>query len=178
MSMLGTLVVAVALTRPLAAQNDPVMPPTLAAGLLARFNESSAKLMELAQAIPAEKYEWRPSAGIRSVRQVLVHVAMGNYYTTEDAGVARPTDLPPDPETAVMNKEAVIRFLERANDHMRSALQRLTDEDLRRSTTMFRQQTTYGNVYVFGIGHVHEHLGQLIAYARTAGVVPPWSGAR
>jgi uncharacterized damage-inducible protein DinB len=102
---------------------------------------------------------------------------MGNYYTAEDAGVPRPADLPRDAERVVTGKDTVIAFVERSKQHLRTALQRLTDDELRRPTTMFGQQTIYGNVYVFGIGHVHEHLGQLIAYARAAGVAPPWAAA-
>src|SRR5688572_23755890 len=153
------------------------MPPTLAAGLLARFDESTTKLLQLARAIPADKYDWSPTAGVRSVRHVLVHTAMGNYYTAEDAGVPRPTDLPRDPERVIAGKDTVIAFVERSKQHLRAALERLNDADLQRPTTMFGQKTTYGNVYLFGIGHVHEHLGQLIAYARSAGIVPPWSAA-
>jgi uncharacterized damage-inducible protein DinB len=157
------------------AQNQPKMAADLAAGLLARFNESAAKLEQLAEAIPAEKYSWRPSPGIRSVSEVLVHVAMGNYYTTEDAGVPRPNDLPRNAERVITEKSEVITFLKRANAHLRSALLALSVDDLSRSTTMFEQKTTYGNVYLFGIGHVHEHQGQLVAYARMIGVTPPWS---
>lgn len=58
---------------------------------------------------------------------------------------------------------------------MRSALDRLTPADLEHPATMFGQSTSYQNVYLFGISHVHEHLGQLIAYARVNGVAPPWA---
>lgn len=161
----------------IAGQELPVMPSTLSVGLLARLDESTSKLVQLAYAIPAERYDWRPTPEVRSVREVLIHVAMGNYYTAEDAGTEPPDDLPRDADRDVTGKDAVIAFVERANGHLRGSLQRLTDDDLRRSTTMFDQPTIFGNVYVFGIGHVQEHLGQLIAYARTIGVVPPWAGA-
>lgn len=157
------------------AQEHPVMPASLSAGLLARFDESSGKLELLAEAIPADKYNWRPTAGTRSVSEVLVHVAMGNYYTTEDAGVKRPEGLPKDAERVVTGKASAVEFLRRANAHLRAALRASTDDTLERPATMFEQRTTYGNVYLFGIGHVHEHLGQLVAYARMIGVTPPWS---
>ena len=151
------------------------MPVGLSAGLLARFDEASDKVVRLAEAIPAEQYGWRPRPGVRSISEVIVHIAMGNYYTTQDAGVQVPGDLPDDPERSVTSKAVAISFLRRANTHLRDALRSLDDAGLTRATTMFEQQTSYGNVYLFGISHIHEHLGQLIAYSRMVGVVPPWS---
>jgi uncharacterized damage-inducible protein DinB len=154
----------------------PVVPPTLRAGLLARFDESSAKVLQLAEAIPETKYAWRPAPGVRSISETLVHIALGNYYTGSDAGVKAPADILGDQhERTITNKQDVVAFVRRANTHLREALERLTDEDLQRPTIMFSQSTTYQNVYLFGIAHVHEHLGQLIAYARMNGVAPPWS---
>ena len=154
----------------------PVIPKTLRAGLLARFDESSSKVLQLAEAIPASKYAWRPARGVRSISEALVHVALGNYYTASDVGVKPPADILGDQhETTVTRKPDVIAFVRRANAHMREALERLTDEDLQRPTIMFSQPTTYQNVYLFGIAHIHEHLGQLIVYARMNRVAPPWS---
>lgn len=157
------------------AQDLPVMPPDLAPGLLARFDEASSKVLQLAEAIPAERYGWRPGPGVRSVSEVLVHIALGNYYTSEGAGVAIPPGVPDDAEQSVVEKSAVLSFLSRATTHLRSLLVSLDEDDLRRPVTMFGQATSAGNVYLFGVGHVQEHLGQLIAYARMGGVRPPWS---
>jgi len=35
--------------------------------------------------------------------------------------------------------------------------------------------TTRRAMWIGATTHLHEHLGQLIAYARSNGVVPPWS---
>ena len=154
----------------------PVVPPTLRAGLLARFDEASGKALQLAEAIPAAKYAWRPAPGVRSISETLVHLALGNYYTASDVGVKPPTDILGDQhERTVTKKQDVVAFVRRANAHLRDALERLSDEDLQRPTIMFSQSTTYQSVYLFGIAHLHEHLGQLIAYARMNGVAPPWS---
>jgi uncharacterized damage-inducible protein DinB len=154
----------------------PVVPKTLRAGLLARFDESMGKVLQLAEAIPEARYAWRPASGVRSISETLVHIALGNYYTASDVGIKPPADILGDQhERTVTNKQDVVAFVRRAHTHMRDALERLTDEELQRPTVMFSQSTTYQNVYLFGIAHVHEHLGQLIAYARMNGVAPPWS---
>jgi uncharacterized damage-inducible protein DinB len=157
------------------AQHEPRMPASLRAGLLARFDEASGKIGQLAETFPTDKYGWRPGPGVRSVSEVLVHVGMGNYYTTDGAGVKLPFKLKEDEETSITTKPEAIEFLKRSTDHMRKALSRLTDADLQRPAMMFDQKTTVGNVYLFGITHLHEHLGQLVSYARMNGVVPPWS---
>ena len=161
---------------PVQAQSEePHMPSTLREGLLARFDEASGKIVQLAEAIPADKYKWRPSREVRTVSEVLVHVGGGNYYTLEAAGVRPPVKVSDDEETTTTAKAQVIEFLQRSNEHMRKVLGRLKDPDLTRPATMFEQKTTVGNVYLFGVTHLHEHLGQLVSYARLNGVVPPWS---
>jgi uncharacterized damage-inducible protein DinB len=65
--------------------------------------------------------------------------------------------------------------LRRSFDHVRTAVRAMSDADLDKPTTMFGQRTTYRNVLLTTVAHAHEHLGQLIAYARCNGVVPPWS---
>jgi uncharacterized damage-inducible protein DinB len=158
-----------------AQDEEPHMPSTLREGLLARFEESSDKILQLAEAIPADKYAWRPTPEVRRVSEVLVHVGMGNYYVLHDAGVKPVLKLKEDEETTITAKPLVMQFLRQSNEHMRNALKSLKDSDLVRPATMFEQKTTVGNVYLFGITHLHEHLGQLVSYARLNGVVPPWS---
>jgi uncharacterized damage-inducible protein DinB len=157
------------------AQSEPRVPKTLQAGLLARFDESSSKVLQLGEVLPAEKYSWRPAAGVRSISEVLVHIGLGNYYTTSDAGAKPAIQVSDEAERTMTSKVEVLAFLRGSITHMRNALKRLTPADLEHSTTMFGQSTNYQNVYLFGITHLHEHLGQLVAYARMNGVAPPWS---
>lgn len=157
------------------AQTEPVVPTSLKAGLLARFEEASSKVLQLGEAIPAEKYSWRPAAGVRSIGEVLMHVGLGNYYTTSDAGARPAIAFSDDAERTITEKPAVLAFLQASINHMRVALNGLEAPDLERPTRMFGQSTNYQNVYLFGVSHVHEHLGQLIAYARMNGIAPPWS---
>jgi uncharacterized damage-inducible protein DinB len=172
---LAVIALAVGSAEVALAQTDPRMPRGLRDGLLARFDDATGKVLQLAEAMPAETYTWRPRPGVRSVSEVLIHIAQGNYYTAEDAGVKRPSGFRPDAESAVTAKPQVIAYVKQAGDHLRRALAALTESDLRKPATAFGQETSYGNVYLFGVSHVHEHLGQLVAYARQSGVVPPWS---
>jgi uncharacterized damage-inducible protein DinB len=55
----------------------------------------------------------------------------------------------------------------------------LTPTDFQRKVTINGREATIDGMYLRIIVHANEHMGQLVAYARMNGVVPPWSeGAR
>jgi hypothetical protein len=58
---------------------------------------------------------------------------------------------------------------------LRQALASVSPSDLQASVKFFGQDTTKQGAALMLIFDQHEHLGQLIAYARSNGVVPPWS---
>ncbi len=151
------------------------MPVELRAGLVPRFDEASGKLLKLAEAIPAEKYSWRSAAGTRSISEVLVHVAQANYFTASNAGAKPPIELREDTEKTMTEKPKVIEYLKQSSRHLGDLMRNQPEGGLRKPADMFKQQTSYGNVFLFGATHTHEHLGQLVSYARMSGVTPPWS---
>ncbi len=171
---LVTLGLALAAGTPAAAQQAPA---GLKGDMLAQFDDAATKLAQLAEAIPQDKYGWRPGTGVRSVSEVLMHVGVGNYFVLSFAGVKPPMEMSQGLETSMTNKAQVIDFLKQACDHARTAIRTVPDADLDKPTQMFGRQTTYRNAYMTLVSHAHEHLGQMIAYARSNGVVPPWSAA-
>lgn len=150
----------------------------LQAELLAQFDDAARKLLQLAEAIPQDKYTWRPGAGVRSVSEVVMHVAGGNYFLPTFAGVKSPSELRRDAETSVTEKGQVIDHLKGSIEHVRVSLRAFPEADLDRPATMFGRETTCRNVFLTTVTHAHEHLGQLIAYARVNGIVPPWSAGQ
>ena len=142
--------------------------------MLAQFNDAAGKLVQLAQAIPQEKYTWRPGAGVRSVSEVLNHVTGGNYYVASFAGVQRPAGAAV-PADSVSDKARIVAALQASIEFIRTGLRNASDADLDKPATMFGQATTIRNVWTTVVTHAHEHLGQMIAYARTNNVTPPWS---
>lgn len=143
--------------------------------LMWMFDDAAGKLVQLAEAIPADKYAWRPGPGVRTVREVLGHVAGGNYFILQSVGVQPTGTMLPD---SVMDKARVVTFLKAAADHYRNALRNANEADFDKAVTLFGSiNTTQRGVYLLLVSHNHEHLGQLIAYARSNGVTPPWSMA-
>ncbi|HEX9886199.1 MAG TPA: DinB family protein [Longimicrobiales bacterium] len=142
------------------------------------------KLVSLAQAIPEGTYDWRPAEGVRSVSEVFRHVASDNYFLPAALGSPAPasTGIQPDSYQSVLDYEArdasrdqVIEALEASFEHLLTALEAADPETLGESVHMFGQDFTRQGVWLLTVTHVHEHLGQMIAYARSNGVAPPWS---
>ena len=142
---------------------------------LRQLDEIQKKLVDLAGAFPREKFVWRPGEGVRSVSEVLVHVAESNFFLPTLTGVKAPEGLKGDMERTVTEKGKVIAMLRQSFEHVRKAITDLPDARLEEVVKMYGQQTTVRDVYFTAATHIHEHLGQLIAYARMNGIVPPWT---
>jgi uncharacterized damage-inducible protein DinB len=143
--------------------------------LAAELDAVGKKMVELAEAMPEEKYSWRPAEGVRSVSEVYMHVSAGIYTVLKFAGVEPPAGLPEDPEKTVTKKSEVIASLKKSLEHVHQGVLKISDADLDNPADFFGQKTTVRGILIKIDQHMHEHLGQSIAYARINGVVPPWS---
>src|SRR5215510_1697504 len=135
------------------------------------------QLIALAEATPAEKFAWRPAAGVRSTSEVYMHIAMANFYLLSVTGPKMPADLKESMEKTVTSKADVITWLKRSLDAVKEAHLAAKSTDLERKVHIADRETTVDGIYLRIIVHTNEHMGQLIAYARMTGVVPPWSKA-
>jgi uncharacterized damage-inducible protein DinB len=159
------------------------------------FAVTCKHLNQLSQATPADKYSWRPGPGVRSVSEVYVHIASGNFLLLSLTGMKLPaqyfpnamTDVKGKPDTqavfkrmgelekTVTEKDVVTRMLTSSLDEVRNRFSQLTHAELDRPVNFFGEQTTVRGVYLRIFAHVNEHYGQSVAYARVNGIVPPWS---
>jgi uncharacterized damage-inducible protein DinB len=135
----------------------------------------SGELMALAEATPAEKFAWRPAPGVRSTSEVYMHIVMANFILLNATGPKIPADMKEDAEKTVTSKADVIRWLKRSLDAVKQAHMAESPKDLARQVRFQGHDSTVDNMYLRIIVHANEHEGQLIAYARMTGVVPPWS---
>ena len=134
------------------------------------------KFTRLAEAIPADKFAWRPTADVRSFAEVFLHVAAANYniYTLVGAKVPEGVDVK-SLEKWTTDKAKVIATLKDSFVHAKKAITAMPDADLEKSLDWFGGKNTERGVLLFVVRHAAEHLGQSIAYARFAGIVPPWT---
>jgi uncharacterized damage-inducible protein DinB len=135
----------------------------------------SSQLIALAEATPAEKFAWRPAAGVRSTSEVYMHIALANFYLLSVTGPKMPEDMKESLEKTVTAKADVIKWLKRSLEAVRAAHVAVTPADLQRKVHIADRDATVDGMYLRIIVHANEHMGQLIAYARMTGVVPPWS---
>jgi uncharacterized damage-inducible protein DinB len=150
--------------------------PDLRSLTLQDLKDSGDKLISLAEAIPADKYGWRPTQGVRSVSEVFMHVANANFFYPTFWGVQPPASLKgQDLEKSVTEKAKVVQTLKDSFSHLEKAVEGISDEQMTKSFNYFGQQMTTSGLLFHVANHEHEHLGQLIAYARMNGVTPPWS---
>ena len=135
----------------------------------------SSQLIALAEATPAAKFAWRPAAGVRSTSEVYMHLVTANFYMLGLAGLKAPAGVNQNMGKTITSKSDVIEWLKRSLDAVKVAHAAATAADLDRKIKVGDTDTTVGNVYLRVIVHNNEHMGQLVAYARMTGVVPPWS---
>jgi uncharacterized damage-inducible protein DinB len=179
---LVALAALVAGTREVAAQEvmDARSASYLRDRYLADMDTVHAKIMALANAIPADKYSWRPAQGVRSVSEVLMHVASEwLYYGPQSVGAKPPADFGPPRETLPkLEKDFTqkAQVLEQLAKGWAYYVAQMKAVDAAKLTGRYAPWNSTLAEAAFGMtGDQHEHLGQLIAYARSVGVQPPWS---
>jgi uncharacterized damage-inducible protein DinB len=150
-------------------------PEGLWQGYDGEWGHVSSQLIALAEATPPEKFAWRPAPGVRSTSEVYMHIAVANLYLLSITGPALPADFKPDLEKTVTAKADVIAWLKRSLEAVKAAHPAVTPADFERKVKVFGRDATVDGMYLRILVHANEHMGQLIAYARMSGVVPPWS---
>ncbi len=143
------------------------------------FDHLEKETVALAEAAPQEKYSWRPGEGVRSVGEVFMHMAGGNYSYARMMGATIPSDVNPrEFEKSATDKAKTVDTLKKSFAFLRQTVQNLSDADMAKAIKIYGKDSTVANAMLISVTHQSEHLGQSIAYARDIGVVPPWTAER
>ena len=168
-----------------AAQDKPAAAATMSVpGPRGEFLDEVAyyeqRFTRLADAIPADKYTWRPAEGVRSIGEVYAHVVSANYGFAKMLGTDFPAGVDPKAIVATAGDKAkIVQELKDSFAQMRAAILAIKDADLEKPMKLpGNRQSTVRGAFIFITGHYGEHLGQSIAYARQIGIVPPWTEER
>ncbi len=144
--------------------------------ILAEVMIQEDKFTRLAEAIPVDKYNWRPAPDVRSFAEVFLHVSAANYNLYKLVGTPPPAAVDVKGlEKSTTDKAKVIATLKDSFAHAKTAIKAMTDADLEKSLDWFGGKNTQLGILLFIVRHAAEHLGQSIAYARFAGITPPWT---
>jgi hypothetical protein len=181
---------ALALSHPAAAASAQVS--QVRQDLLDPFQGAAAECLELAKAIPEDKYAWRPMEGVRSFGEVFVHMAgstllfgsYGGMKPPEGPGrelakvyMKRGFEMPEifEAERAIKGKAQTVAIMEDAFRRAGEMIRQTPDSQLDKKVDFFGQTITMHALLIRMGDHLSEHLGQAIAYARVNHIVPPWS---
>ena len=145
------------------------------ADVLHTLDDTSKKLIDLAGAIPDDKYSYKPADGVRSTAEVFMHVAGGNYFISTFIGAKPPEGFNKEYEKSATEKAKVVEELTKSFAHLKAAIEKMSDKDLVKPIKLFGHDAHEQTVLLVLANHAHEHLGQAIAYARANGIAPPWS---
>jgi uncharacterized damage-inducible protein DinB len=139
-------------------------PRTPAQDIRAHFVGLNRKIMTMARDFAAADYGYRPAEGVRSFGDIIIHIASGNIYA---AKASRGEKVPWDElnPKAYQSKAEIVAALWKSIQDATAVLHGTSDE--RFATTL--------DPWLDVIEHAGEHCGQLVAYYRAHGLVPPQS---
>ena len=136
------------------------------------------RFVDLANAIPADKFGWRPSADARSFAEVFLHAAGERYSILKLMGAAAPEGFDAKAfEKSTTDKDRIIAELNKSWDFTKSTIGGMSNAEFAKLLPKLGPQANAGDVVYILVADAHEHLGQSVAYARVNGVIPPWTVA-
>ncbi|GMN10494.1 hypothetical protein MTsPCn9_33800 [Croceitalea sp. MTPC9] len=136
---------------------------------------NQGQVIQLAEAFSESQYDWRPAEGVNSVGEALLHIAGGNYYLAMKMGFPPPEDVDMMNLGKITGKDKIIETLKKSNEFVLEKIMMVKNDDLTTEVDFgFAKMNKMGGLLAM-MEHNGEHKGQLIAYARSNGVVPPWS---
>lgn len=159
---------------------DKSTPSGFRGEFLGQFSYEADRVIQLANAIPEEKYSWRPAEGVRSISEVYMHIAGTNViFPALISGEKIDFQAVMAKEKSATSKADVAKELAMSVEVVKKLVNGMSDADLEKSVTIpfIPMTTTARGVIILIMSHISEHLGQSIAYSRSVGVVPPWTAA-
>jgi uncharacterized damage-inducible protein DinB len=140
------------------------------------YKSAIDKIEQLLGAFSEEQLAWRPSDAVLTTREVILHVAGANYFLGSKIGAKVPEGVNPQ-ELAKPDatKADLLAVLQKSVAFANAAIAAVPESELATEMEFFGQKASRMRFLFIFDEHVHEHLGQLIAYARSNNVVPPWS---
>jgi uncharacterized damage-inducible protein DinB len=184
--MRNVVLVCCAFSLPALAQGTPAAAPAPAAAPGPTFQADAAgvigkaqkEMVSLEEAMPPNKFTWRPAKGVRSVAEVYLHAAGSGYWFGKQLGFQVPAEVEgklKDFEKSTTDKAKIEKALSDSFEWFISNVKQMPDAELTKTVSLGGHDLTKRAMLLIAMGHYQEHLGQSIAYARSNGVVPPWS---
>lgn len=162
----------------LATAQEAPQPTTYQQEFTGSMNYSQDQIVKLIEAIPQEKYSWRPDEGVRSVSEVILHIAASTYNLSSALGTPLPAGLDTKTmEKSTTDKAEILKAINEAYAFSKASVDAVKDDQMNDMVTLPFGTFTKRSLIMIIATHSYEHKGQLIAYTRVNGIAPPWSGS-
>ncbi len=143
---------------------------------LADLQAVQKKFVDLANAVPTDKLTWRPSEDSRSFAEVFLHVSGERYGILSMGGATPSADFNGKTfEKSTTDKTRIVEELNKSWEFAQKTISGMSNADFAKLLPKLGPQANAGDVVYILVADAHEHLGQLVAYARVNGIVPPWT---
>lgn len=139
------------------------------------WERAKAYTKEYLDAMPAEKYGFKPTPEIRSFAEQMLHLTDANYgFTSAATGVPSPVGMGESEKSTDQSKENVIKLVMSGYDFVINSVKYMTPDQLNDATTLFgRFEMTKAKALEKCFEHQTHHRGQTTIYLRLVGVIPP-----
>ena len=138
-----------------------------------RYAELSGWLVKTAEQVPESLYAFKPTPAVRSISQLIGHVASAQFMFCA-AAMAETAPANPDYEK-VTDKATLVAAIKASTAYCDRAY-KMSDADAMLQTKLFGSMTlTRLGALIFNATHDGEHYGNLVVYMRLNGIVPPSS---
>ena len=143
--------------------------------MLEQVSFMEGRITSLAEAIPEDKYSWKPAEGVKSTSEQLVHVIIAAYFMPSMMGAEMPSHINWEIEKTMTAKDEILKNLKESFAAAVKFLKSYDPDNFEKIVEAPFGEFTQRSLILNINNHYHEHLGQLIVYARSNDVVPPWS---
>jgi hypothetical protein len=162
-----------------AAKKEPPKPALgPSAAVLEQWNEIGRKLIAIAEDLPEDKYDYKPNPDSRTFRAVLLHVSASMYYFTDPAQKQKPryADDPKPADLKINSKADLVAFVKQCVEDGADVIKAKGDKGMNEGVNAGGPRLSRVDELAYGlIEHSGEHYGNLVAYYRNNGMVPPES---
>jgi uncharacterized damage-inducible protein DinB len=138
------------------------------------FDVTRQYITATAEMLDEELYAFRPTEEVRSMGELLAHIANAQFsFCSAAAGEQSPSS--ENFEETRTTKAQIVAALEQGFSYCAGVFDGTTDAEGGNGVTFFGGQNTVFGVLAFNSAHNYEHYGNLVTYMRLNGITPPSS---
>jgi uncharacterized damage-inducible protein DinB len=174
--LVAPLLLAAARAQAPAKEAAPKPPDSPSKVLLDSWNDIGRKLIAMAEDMPEDKYDFKPTPAQRSFAEQLLHASGANYFFINPVkGLEAPKGDPRRDD--YKTKAAVVDYVKKSFSDGAALISSKGDSGLGDMLIdpFSKNQARFSDFAWGFIEHSGEHYGQLVVYYRVAGLVPPES---